>query len=279
VCPNCGLHLYHDPDWDRSECKKCGFIYRYPEIDGKVYVGEENVNAFQEIVHQIMDLAEKQPMVQFLDISPEITNYIKENMQDINLLQSSQIYRSDVIEKQPMIQLGDFSPQIIDRLIKNPQEINMLSHEQFEMLIADMLHSMGMGVRRTGAINKKDGGIDIVAWPLSDCLFPFLVAVQVKHHYNTHISTGVKEVRDFIGSLSLVRFDAGLLVTNTEFTPDAHWAAEQWNRILRLRDFSDLKRWLRGDFANEAEWKDFPKEIEICPGVIIALPKPSARRR
>lgn len=45
-------------------------------------------------------------------------------------------------------------------------------------------------------------------------------------------------------------FRVGLLVTNTAFTKDARWLAEQANNraLLRLRDFDDLRRWLLDQF-------------------------------
>jgi hypothetical protein len=65
----------------------------------------------------------------------------------------------------------------------------------------------------------------------------------------------------------------GMMVTNTAFTVDAIWFAANNQTLLRLRDLRDLRRWLNNDFANEHEWREIPNEIEIAPGVRIAIPK------
>jgi hypothetical protein len=62
---------------------------------------------------------------------------------------------------------------------------------------------------------------------------------------------------------------AGLLVTNTSFSPDAEWYAREHAKLIRLRDFNDIKRWLFNNFTDDAEWREIPSSIEVCPGVIV----------
>ena len=62
-------------------------------------------------------------------------------------------------------------------------------------------------------------------------------------------------------------------MTNTSFTPDAEWVAQRRALLMRLRDFHDLTRWLRDEYPREAEWREMPSQIEMCPGVIIKLPE------
>src|ERR1039458_4596200 len=71
-------------------------------------------------------------------------------------------------------------------------------------------------------------------------------------------------------------FGVGLLVTNTSFTRDAVWTAQQERNahFLRLREFADLKRWLEGRFGEEKDWREIPDRIELAPGVVIEIPKP-----
>jgi hypothetical protein len=33
----------------------------------------------------------------------------------------------------------------------------------------------------------------------------------------------------------------------------------------------DLKRWIDSNFTDEAEWREMPTAIELCPGVTIDL--------
>ena len=71
-------------------------------------------------------------------------------------------------------------------------------------------------------------------------------------------------------------FGVGLLVTNTSFTRDAVWTAQQKRnaRFLRLRDFTDLKRWLEDRCGEEADWREIPDRIELAPGGVIEIPRP-----
>ena len=57
---------------------------------------------------------------------------------------------------------------------------------------------------------------------------------------------------------------------------DAVWTAKQERnaRFLRLRDFTDLKRWLEDRFGEEQDWREIPDRVELAPGVVIEIPRP-----
>jgi hypothetical protein len=168
--------------------------------------------------------------------------------------------------------LIDITPEFVQLLRGHPEEIFALSPDRFEELVCDRLREMGLIVERVGGHSfRKDGGIDIVAWPAS-FVFPFLLAVQVKHHRVSSQQVGPAPVRELLGAIQNYPFSLGLLVTNTTFTPDATWFASKRSGLLRLRDTTDLKRWLNNDFGAEDEWREVPTEIEICPGTRILLP-------
>jgi hypothetical protein len=59
------------------------------------------------------------------------------------------------------------------------------------------------------------------------------------------------------------------------FAKDAIWAAAQErNRdFIRLRDFQDLKRWLRGQYGCSDDWREIPDRIELASGIVIDVPK------
>jgi MraZ protein len=63
------------------------------------------------------------------------------------------------------IYIVEFSEELLFRLKKRPTEIFNLDPDQFERLICDRLHAMGMWVRRVGSTYAPDGGIDIIAGP------------------------------------------------------------------------------------------------------------------
>ena len=184
-----------------------------------------------------------------------------------------ELTRDDVLRCPAHVELVEITPQLVKLLAREPQRLYDLQPEKFENLICDRLDRMGYGLERVGSSTyHKDGGVDIVAWPRASPL-PFLVAVQVKHTRCFERRIGPGPVRDLLGAIELHRFNAGLLVTNTSFTPDAEWIAQRRALLMRLRDFHDLTRWLRDEYPREAEWREIPSQIEMCPGVIIKLPK------
>lgn len=133
---------------------------------------------------------------------------------------------------------------------------------------------MGFQVEQVGGNTfRKDGGIDIVACS-NNSSFPLLMAIQVKHHKAPKYKTGPDAVRDLLGVIQYTGFNAGVIVTNTTFTPDAVWIARQKPTLLRLRDMEDIKKWLLDEHLDDFYWREIPDSIEICPGVEIQIPKP-----
>lgn len=175
-----------------------------------------------------------------------------------------------------IVSLADFNPQQLQWLLDDPERLKALSPDKFQRLIADRLEGMGFGVQLVGNVYAKDGGVDIIASPAPRVMpFPFLLAVQAKHHH-TDNKTPVGDVRDLHGVVTASNsfFRVGMAVTNTSFTADAKWFAENNKAFLRLRSLEDLLRWLKNDFVNEHEWREMPDEIELAPGIKIAIPKP-----
>jgi HJR/Mrr/RecB family endonuclease len=148
-----------------------------------------------------------------------------------------------------------------------------LSPEEFELLVADCLDAMGLVPTRVGNVRAPDGGIDIIAIPRGS-VFPFLLAVQVKHHAAPH-KTGVHDVRSFVGAVQLHSLlSAGMMVTNTSFTPDAHWVAKHATKLVQLYGQSDLRSWIKGEFLRSVVWRDIPTRIQLGRGIEIVVPRP-----
>lgn len=175
-------------------------------------------------------------------------------------------------EEPYIVTLDDFTPQYLTWLDEDPARISNLLPDKFQYLIADRLEKWGLAVELVGGAYRKDGGVDIIAYPRAGV--PFLVAVQVKHH-RTSRSTSVGSVRDLRGLLASggSPFHIGLLVTNTTFSPDARWFADQNSKLIRLCDLRDLRRWLRDDYENEFEWREIPTKVKLAPGVEIEIPR------
>jgi transcriptional regulator with XRE-family HTH domain len=176
--------------------------------------------------------------------------------------------------KTALVRVVDFSPELLRFLQEDPNRLRSLTPEQFERFAAERLDRMGYEVTLTGATNRKDGGIDLIAVPKSASLGSVVIAGQMKHHRGDQ-----KTGRDAVDRLLAWKdsyFGIGLLVTNTKFTNDAVWTAQRERnaRFLRLRDFTDLKRWLQGQWGTEDDWREIPDRIELAPGVVVEIPKP-----
>ena len=169
------------------------------------------------------------------------------------------------------VELVGIGPVLSEQLAKEPTLLHRISPEEFEEFICDRLFAMGFEPRRIGATNRKDGGVDVLFWPRLRGAFPFLGAAQIKHHRDPRTKEGPATVREFAGTLAEFPFNAGLLVTNTSFSPDAEWFAHKHAKLLRLRDFNDIRRWLFNNFDDDAEWREIPASIELCPGIIIRI--------
>jgi transcriptional regulator with XRE-family HTH domain len=176
-----------------------------------------------------------------------------------------------------LITVVDATHELVRLVEHQPERLQDLSPEQFELFVAECLDRMGYAVSRTGNTRLRDGGIDIIAMPKLANAASFLLAVQTKHHRTGH-PTG-REAVDRLLAWQNTAFRLGMLVTNTRFTRDAVWAASQdpGRHFLRLRDFSDLSRWLLGVFASELDWREVPDAIELAPGVSVRVPKPRFR--
>jgi hypothetical protein len=169
------------------------------------------------------------------------------------------------------IELLPFGAVLTEQLCKHPQLLYELTPEQFEEFVCEQLFAMGFEPKRIGNTNQTDGGIDILFWPRMTSTFPVLGAAQVKHHRTPNRRVAPTVVRDFAAVLSTHPVNAGLLVTNTSFTASAEWFAHEHAKLMRLRRFEDIRRWLAGNFTDEAEWREMPKNIEVAPGVVVPI--------
>lgn len=130
---------------------------------------------------------------------------------------------------------------------------------EFQDMVAALLHTMGYFTPFV-APKGKDGGVDVMAFhdPLGASVPR--VKVQVKHTPSSSVS--VEVVRQLVGLLNRDG-DAGLVVTSGLFTSEAHRAARESHRSVRLIDgdeFVDL--WIRYYFKMSEEDKEL---LRITP--------------
>jgi CheY-like chemotaxis protein len=194
----------------------------------------------------------------------------------VSKIKSSKVIVPQPPAPKPIVDIVGVGRILAKHLAYDPTLVHGLSPEEFEELICDRLSAMGLEAQRVGGTFQKDGGIDIVFWSKRPN-FPFLGAAQVKHHRRPKTKEGVGSVRDFAGAIAGQAFGAGIIVTNTSFTADAEWFARERAKLIRLRDYHDVRRWLLGDFTDDAEWREIPESIQLCPGVTIDLRRRTKR--
>lgn len=162
--------------------------------------------------------------------------------------------------------------KIYSWLIEDASRFHYLSPGDLQSIVAERMEKAGYNIQLLGNVYEKDGGIDIIATP-KNVLIPYLLAIQVKHH-KTNRKTPVGDIRDFYGALSSRTnlFSLGLVVTNTTFTPDANFFANNNSHLMRLRDIKDLTRWMQNDFDNEYNWRELPTKILLPNNKEIIVP-------
>jgi transcriptional regulator with XRE-family HTH domain len=175
--------------------------------------------------------------------------------------------------KPTCVQLVDISRALSAKILANPAELCNLTPVQFEDFVLDRFSAMGLHAQPVGGgTYRRDGGIDIIFTPPKTFPFPFIGAVQVKHRRDFSSKLGPQPLRELMGVMAAHPFfAAGMIVTNTSFTPDAREFASHAQSMLRLRDFHDLMRWVADNFTDDAEWRELPRRIQLCDGVFVEL--------
>ena len=113
--------------------------------------------------------------------------------------------------------------------------LGAMSPYEFQSLVASLLKAMGYYVAWE-APPGKDGGVDVIAWSDPLGTKPPRIKAQVKRYAS---SVPVADVRSFMAMLG--DDDAGIFVTTSTFTRDAHDEARaQRNRKISLFDLEDL---------------------------------------
>jgi RNA polymerase sigma factor (sigma-70 family) len=130
--------------------------------------------------------------------------------------------------------------QLLRIIRQNPSLMYTLPPRKFEEIVAEILDKLGYDISLTP--ESKDGGFDMyAAW--KDGLGEFLYLVECKR-YAPHNTVGVGLVRALHGVVEEKRASAGILVTTSHFTKEAHEFQRRLRHRLSLRDYVHLQEWL-----------------------------------
>jgi hypothetical protein len=168
----------------------------------------------------------------------------------------------------------DITEQLFRWLGQAPERLCGISPDDFEFVVAELIHKLGFFVHRTGATNRADGGFDFIAYPNEERYQHYLIAGQIKHHRNPQTPTSVSHVRELRGAMATLGVPTvGMLVTNTSFTPAAIAEAGRRPAVIHLRGFPELAQWLVHDSAVHRCRHEMPTSIEIARGLSVQVPR------
>ncbi len=149
----------------------------------------------------------------------------------------------EVPSKPPLVVALDFervNTALIRHLKNNPEDMHRLSWSSFEDLAARLLKELGYEVITTPL--TRDGGVDIWALQRSD-LGDILYAIDAKK-YRPDRLVGPDLVRAIYGVADLNNASVGMIITTSQFSPDARGLESQYRHRISLKDYQNLVDWL-----------------------------------
>ena len=155
-----------------------------------------------------------------------------------------ELYRKLGSEENSQIILVDYdfvNQELLEYLAKHPEYMYYLNPRKFEELVARIFIDLNYDVTLTP--ETRDGGKDIYAIK-RDGVTDNLFLIECKK-YSRNQKVGVEHVRSLYGIKQAERATSAILVTTSFFTKPAKEFQSKIRYELNLRDYNDLKEWLR----------------------------------
>ncbi|WP_417355370.1 restriction endonuclease [Flavobacterium sp.] len=147
----------------------------------------------------------------------------------------------DIIDDSKKLVVTDIDDEIKKYFKKYPEKLYDLSPRKFEELIASIMEDMGFSVELTQA--TRDGGRDIIA-NIKTKIWNFLAHIECKK-YDPNNKVGVGIIREVVGVHHLRKATKSMIVTTSFFSKDAEKEAEMAENILDLKNYNDIRDWLK----------------------------------
>lgn len=113
------------------------------------------------------------------------------------------------------------------------EQLRKIDWFQFEKLIELIYQQRGYSVQRLGGANP-DGGVDLIVETSTEKL-----VVQCKHWRKWHV--GVRQIREFLGTLADTKIQKGIFITLTGYSGDAKQLADKHGiQILNESDVIEM---------------------------------------
>lgn len=158
-----------------------------------------------------------------------------------NVQQAEQIFENKIDNQQIAPIVIDINEELKEYLAKHPEKLYDLSSRKFEELIAEILSDFGFYVELTPA--TRDGGKDIYAY-IKNQICSFIMFVECKKWTPTkHV--GLEVVQRLYGVQQINKANRSMVVTTSFFTKPAIEECKQYENLMSLHDYNDLKTWLK----------------------------------
>lgn len=132
--------------------------------------------------------------------------------------------------------------KILHELKSKPELLFKIDPFEFEKLVAFLLTNLGYQTFVTPKV--KDGGKDILAKFSTPDGHEGLCLVECKR-YSQVRKVSIDTVRSLFGVVTNERANLGMIVTTSSFTKEAKVFQKMNQHALSLRDYDDLKIWLK----------------------------------
>lgn len=176
----------------------------------------------------------------------ECEDELKDSIRDISVNGnfSETLFELDnvppIIEQSSVI-VRDIDDEVKKYFNKHPERLYDLNPRKFEELIASILKDFGFDVELTKA--TRDCGRDIIA-RIKNSVVDILTYVECKRYAaDRKIDVGI--IREVIGVHYIRKPSKSIIVTTSSFTKDAIAEAKYLENQLELKDFNQIKEWLK----------------------------------
>lgn len=177
--------------------------------------------------------------------SHQITDHHKQELlrylQRAHGVRSEPLYRDDREVQQQLLVVQAITADLLKHLAREPRSVYQLPPRKFEELIAKLLEDQGCEVTLTK--QTRDGGYDILG-RMTTGPAPLLFLAECKRYAEGN-PVGVEVVRSLYGVTEMQRVNFGMIVTSSSFTRDAREEKLRIGPRMDLKEFTDLKAWLR----------------------------------
>lgn len=151
------------------------------------------------------------------------------------------LFQSDNLASGSPILISDINDEIKKYLKQHPERLYQVDPRKFEILIASIMADMGFDPVLTQA--SRDGGRDIMV-KIKTELTEVLAYIECKR-YSAENKVGVGVIRQVVGVHTFHKPAKSIIVTTSFYTKDAVAEAKKLENQLDLKDFNDIKEWLK----------------------------------